>query len=82
MNNWNYRVIKLSEDGKIFYSITEAYYDDDGEIRAITASPASPMGEDIKELAEDVMMMAGALSLPIIDSTEVQYVQDAPETTH
>lgn len=60
---WNYRVI-LGVDGG--FSVREVWYDEKGEITAITESPASPWGENDDELKSDISLMLLATNKEIL----------------
>lgn len=65
---WDYRVIV--KDGS--YYIYEVYYDDDGNPGAFTEDPVSPFGESLEELKEDLKHFSDALSLPVLDYSELE----------
>lgn len=69
--SWNYRVVKhtqISLMGEIEYSheIHEAYYNDDGSIRAISKDPIPAHGESLEDLQQDLTWMLEALSKPVL----------------
>jgi hypothetical protein len=68
---WNHRVVKrtystekYSED---YFSIHEAYYDENGKIFAITDSGVPPGGESLEDLKWSVEQMKKALDHPVLD---------------
>jgi hypothetical protein len=64
---WNYRVVRTTDGEAETFAIYEVYYDGDGRPEARTEEPASPAGETLKELAEDLTCYQAALSQPILD---------------
>jgi len=64
---FNYRVIK--REGIL--EIHEVYYNDKGEIEFWDESPSWPIGNDIKELLEDLSKYESATELPILDEDEM-----------
>ncbi|HJW86876.1 MAG TPA: hypothetical protein VJ440_09610 [Candidatus Brocadiaceae bacterium] len=66
---WNYRVI---EDKKVF-SIYEVYYNDAGEITAITEDPVVPQGETLKELKDDLKYYSAALKHPSLKKDAITF---------
>jgi len=61
---WNYRMLKVAEDA---YSIIEAFYDEEGEIKSWTEAAVAPSGDTKEELILDLKMMLHAQSLPVVE---------------
>lgn len=66
---WNYRVIE--HDG-LFY-IHEAYYNDNGDITAISEDPMHPHGENLKELKGDMEYFLQAFNRPVLKKDEIKF---------
>jgi hypothetical protein len=66
---WNYRVI---EHEKMFY-IHEVYYNDKGEITAISENPMHPCGESLDELKSDMEYFLQALNRPVLKKEEIRF---------
>lgn len=48
---WNYRIVRKQLDtGEESFQVHEVYYNDDGNIFAISEEPISPSGETAAEL--------------------------------
>jgi len=76
---WNYRVIE--HDG-LFY-IHEAYYNDNGDITAISEDPMHPQGETPEELKNDMKYFLQAFNRPTLKKDEIKFapmdgVKDKP----
>lgn len=72
MSHWNYRVHKKifrypSGEPEEYYSIHEAYYNDEGKLDGWTEKSISPGGSTLEELKNDLEMMLEALNKEIID---------------
>jgi hypothetical protein len=59
---WDDRVVRTA-DGYTIYEV----YDDGGGPEACTEDPASPFGETLEELADDVRYYLAALQQPVLD---------------
>lgn len=66
---WNYRVI---EDKEVF-RIHEVYYNDAGEITAISEDPIVPEGETLEELKDDLEYYFAALKNPVLKKEEIKF---------
>ncbi len=66
---WNYRVI---EDKEVF-RIHEVYYNDAGEITAISEDPIVPQGETLEELKDDLEYYSAALKCPVLKKDEITF---------
>lgn len=65
---WNYRVVKRTVNGTVMFEIYEVYYDETGDIEAMSLSSMSPYGEDdVQELRSDLIYMIQAFSKPVLD---------------
>jgi hypothetical protein len=85
--SWNYRVLRTkvtwkvdyedttSEEFYYEYEIREVYYDGDGNVEGVTVKPSSPYGNCKEELAEDLELMALALSKPVLELINGKYVE-------
>ncbi len=76
--NWNYRVLcRPDNDGVPYFAVHEVYYDAEGKPTSWTCDAASPIGENVLELAVDAARMAAACGLPVLavaaDNTLHQY---------
>jgi hypothetical protein len=81
MATWNYRVVKkiiknthpsLNEEvERVVYGIHEAFYDQNGRVRAVTQDPINLLWEDIDTLRKSWVMMAQAFGLPILDFDKI-----------
>lgn len=66
---WNYRVI---ENDKMFY-IHEVYYNDNGDITAISEDPMHPHGETLEELKNDMKYFLQAFNRPVLKKDEIKF---------
>ena len=68
---WNYRVVKQTHDthagDEILFQIHEVYYDDDGNITAMTKDPVPLTSEGVEGLKEVLGQVLGAFDKPILD---------------
>ena len=64
---WNYRVVCTTDGEEESFAIYEVYYDDEDRPEARTEQPASPAGETLEELQEDLQAYLRALSEPVLD---------------
>lgn len=69
MSTWNYRVTMTRGVDEDVYQIREVYYDDDGQPSSWSTDPITPLGESWQELAEDLVKMQRAVSVPALDLT-------------
>lgn len=66
--SWNYRVVKHAEpDGRAWYQIHEAFYDEGKPADSITQDAIVPGGETIEELAEELRRMLKATEKPALN---------------
>jgi hypothetical protein len=68
MLTWNYRVFR-EEDGD--YIIRSVTYDENGEIVGCTQDEVAPVGQSLKELAEDIKSFNDALKLPVLTLDDI-----------
>ena len=66
---WNYRVIE--DKGK--FRIHEVYYNDAGEITAISEDQIAPEGETLEELKNDLEYYFAALKNPVLKKDEIEF---------
>ena len=65
---WNHRVVKHAEpDGRAWYQIHEAFYDEGKPADSITQDAIVPGGETIEELAEELRRMLKATEKPALN---------------
>jgi hypothetical protein len=72
MSHWNYRICKKTHNQgeeweEVLYEIKEAYYNDAGEVWAVTENGATILGNDIDEIKSTIEKIRQALSRPVID---------------
>jgi hypothetical protein len=65
---WNYRVI----ENEGMFHIHEVYYNDKGEITAISEDPIAPAGETLEELKGDLKYYQQAGKRPILKRLNLQ----------
>ena len=70
MSTWNHRVFKETTNGQDYYTIREAYYDDQGNLESYTSEPSHPGGVTSEELKADLANMLGAFASPILNATD------------
>lgn len=66
---WNYRVIEHDR----FFAIHEVYYNDKGEITAISEDSVEPSGHTLKELKGDLEYFLQALNRPVLKKNEIAF---------
>jgi len=66
---WNYRVIEHDR----FFAIHEVYYNDKGDITAISEDPMHPQGETLKELKNDMKYFLQAFNRPVLKKDEIKF---------
>ena len=72
--NWNYRVCKKVDDiGDVLFEVHEAYYNNAGELCAMTNEAVAPIGETLEELADDIKKMLAAFDAPVLDVDTVTF---------
>lgn len=63
--HWNYRIIK-SDGAETTFSIREVFYDEKGEVTAISEADSGPFGQSVTELINDWHKIGKALTLPVL----------------
>lgn len=76
-SHWNYRVVRTLWPNAVSYEIHEAYYGENGKVRAIQQHHSSPFGNTPDELARDILLMRNASELPPIDRNTLEEIPDA-----
>lgn len=66
---WDYRVV-LDKD---VFQIYEVYYNEAGEITAITEDRIAPLGETLEELQDDLEYYSRALKMPVLKMEEIVF---------
>jgi len=61
---------RVIDDQGIFH-IHEVYYNEVGEITAISENPIAPAGESLEELAKDLEHYAEAMKKPVLRLAEI-----------
>ena len=70
---WNYRVVRRKQESGVeewsyAFGIHEAYYDKGkSKPHSVTQESIEPFGETLEELQRDFLMMADALTRPVLD---------------
>jgi hypothetical protein len=64
--SWNHRVVRHTEGKEKWYAIHEVYYNEKGQIHAMTSEPVLPAGSSMLELRKDFELMMSALEQPPI----------------
>ena len=85
---WNYRVIKRYSDVRFgqgtrdwYYGIYEVYYNENGDITAISEEPIAPVGNDFEDLRGEVGKMFSAFGRPVLDYDEIKFAEWAVENS-
>lgn len=83
MKIWNYRIIHIDNLESLghdpFFSIYEVYYNEDGTICNWSESPASPFGDDLKELRADSMLIMEAFYKPVLSIVNEKLIEHKDE---
>lgn len=66
---WNYRV--MEHDG--IFTIHEVYYNDKGDITAISEDPMGPSGETLEELKGDMDYFLQAFNRLVLKKNEIEF---------
>lgn len=56
------------------FAIHEAFYNEDGSIKAITRESVNPYGTTVDEFKEDLTRYLEALSKPVVDSKTLEEI--------
>ena len=70
--HWNYRICKQTYDketkhAEVLFSLREAYYNDSGELNAVTENSVGLHGETLEDLQDGFEKMKLAFNKPVID---------------
>ena len=68
---WDYRVILYDSDENHCYKIHEVFYDERGEIIAVTEEAIEAMGDTLEDLVADLLLMAQAAEKPVLSRREL-----------
>lgn len=72
--SWNHRLFKETlEDGTIWYTIREVFYNDKGEIFAHMEEAVDLAGDSVSDLADYIEKCKQAFNFPILDVNEVKF---------
>lgn len=66
---WDYSVIEDKEN----FRIHEVYYNDAGEITAISEDSIAPEGDTLEELKDDMEYYFAALRRPVLKKDEIKF---------
>lgn len=66
---WNYRVI----ESEGMFHIHNVYYNDKGDITAISEDPIAPAGETLEELKGDLKYYQQAVKSPILKKEDIEF---------
>lgn len=66
---WNYRVIEHDR----FFAIHEVYYNDKGDITAISEDPMEPSGQTLEELKGDLEYFLQALNKLVLKKNKIKF---------
>lgn len=72
MSHWNYRVCKTTyskgtQGEEVGFAIHDVYYNDKGEITAVTENSVGPYGETVDELLHSIDRMRESVNKEVID---------------
>ena len=71
---WNNRIIKHEKDGATWYSVHEAFYNEDGSIYAYTDDPISIVGETEEEAVEQAeQILRDIKDKPVLVASELEF---------
>ena len=74
---WNHRLFKEAlDDGTIWYTIREVFYNDKGEIFAHMEEAVDLEGESVSDLADYIEKCKQAFNAPILDINEIKFSSD------
>lgn len=72
---WDYRIIEDKEN----FRIHELYYNDAGEITAISEDSIAPEGDTLEELKDDLKCYFAALKRPVLKKDEIKFASMVEE---
>ena len=82
--HWNYRIAKRLHGNDVYYTIVEAYYENDEvDMYSDDSTPLGIYGEDPEEVVRVLeMMLADAVKGPVLDLDEfdAQHPRDIEES--
>lgn len=64
---WNYRVVKELNNGKVLYAIRQVHYNSNGDPILCSDGEVSPTGESLDELTSDFILYGDAFKYPALD---------------
>ena len=71
---WNNRIIKHEKDGVTWYSVHEAFYNEDGSIYAHTEDPITIVGETEEEVVEQAeQILRDIKDTPVLAASEIEF---------
>lgn len=73
---WNHRVFEVKHKDETYFELREVYYDEQGKVIGYTQEGASPLGEDMDELRQDLGRMLLALDKPILKDEDFPQFKD------
>ena len=77
---WNHRIVEHTDsNNNKFYSIQEAYYDEDGMLQTHTTD-FQIQADTIDDLITEINLIAEAVNRPIIEDIEIEHVEPHDET--
>jgi hypothetical protein len=77
MSHWNHRVFKETlDDGEVWYSVREVFYNDDGGIYAHMETPVDIAAESIDALREYLEWCLKSLDQPILEVGKIKFESD------
>ena len=79
--SWTYRVMR-SVGGRTTKYYTYAIYEVYESPSGWTETPVYPVGNDLKELESDILMMQKALKLPVLDQKTGKPIADHQKTAN
>lgn len=70
--SWNYRLVRRVEDGREYFAVHEAFYDDAGRVWSITEVPVAASGDSRAEALTSLTdMLRDCESAPVIEWDDV-----------
>lgn len=65
--SWNHRIVKRAEGDKVYYSIHEVYYNDQGVPESISETPIGVMEESKQDVMITLRRMERAITMPTLN---------------
>jgi len=79
---WNYRICRETLDnGDLFFTLREVYYDDEGNPNGWTAEPVDFAGDSWKDVAEGISLASGCIGTAILDLDTREWVKPGPKSS-